>query len=207
MVFPNKEKGLSQMTLIHCLSTRVASLLLIGTVVLLAACSTAGSATAPPTATAAFHTTLKTRDGQFVVQFSVTPNRLGLNVFNVGVEDASSGKPAPKMLAQLSTTMLDMDMGTDQVEMQPNGHGQYSATSGRSQWEVTGRFAFSCAHRTLLCMKPVWSSTRRHRRLADGATPWPDVSSRWWKRARCCKTLRKAFPKVGRAGMTHHRLR
>ena len=140
MVFPNKEKGLSQMTLIHRLSTRVGSLLLIGTVVLLAACtSTTGSTPSPPTATAAFHTTLKTTDGQFVVQFSVTPNRLGLNVFTVGVEDAGSGKPAPTMQTQLSTTMLDMDMGTDQVDLQPNGHGQYSAQGTLSMaghWEM-----------------------------------------------------------------------
>jgi copper transport protein len=139
IVLPIKEKGLSQMTLIHRLSTIVGSLLLIGTVVLLAACSTAGSTPSPPTATAAFHTTLKTTDGQFVVQFSVTPNQLGLNVFTVGVEDASSGKPAPKMQTQLSTTMLDMDMGTDQVDLQPNGHGQYSSQGTLSMaghWEI-----------------------------------------------------------------------
>jgi copper transport protein len=139
MVFPNKEKGLSQMTLIHRLSTRMGSLLLIGIVVLFAACSSAGSTPSPPTEAPAFHTTLKTTDGQFVVQFSVTPNRLGLNVFTVGVEDASSGKPAPKMQTQLSTTMLDMDMGTDQVDLQPNVHGQYSAQGTLSMgghWEI-----------------------------------------------------------------------
>ena len=127
------------MTLNHRLSTIGGSLLLIGTVVMLAACGTASSATAPPTAAAAFHTTLKTTDGQFVVQLSVTPNRLGLNVFTVEVEDASSGKPAPKMQTQLSTTMLDMDMGTDLVDLQPNGHGQYSAQGTLSMgghWEI-----------------------------------------------------------------------
>jgi len=130
---------MSQMTLIHRLSTRKGSLLLIVTVVLLAACSSAGNTPSQPTETAAFHTILKTTDGQFVVQFSVTPNRLGLNVFTVGVKDASSGKPAPKMQTQLSTTMLDMDMGTDQVDLQPNGHGQYSAQGTLSMgghWEI-----------------------------------------------------------------------
>jgi copper transport protein len=140
IVFPIIVKGLLQMTLIHRLSTIVGSLLLlVGTVVLLAACSTAGSTPSPPTEAAAFHTTLKTTDGQFVVQFSVTPNRLGLNVFTVGVEDASSGKPAPKMQTQLSTTMLDMDMGTDLVDLQPDGHGQYSAQGTLSMgghWEI-----------------------------------------------------------------------
>jgi hypothetical protein len=138
------------MTLVHRHSTYVGNLLLFCTVVLLAACSTAGSAAQAPTATAAFHTTLKTTDDQFVVEFSVAPNRLGLNVFTVGVQDASSGKLAPPMQAQVATMMLDMDMGTDQVDLQPNGHGGYS-TQGRSRWQVTGRFAFCCARLTLPC--------------------------------------------------------
>ncbi len=110
-------------------------------VVLLAACSTAGSASSPsqPTTTPAFHSTLKTTDGKYVIQFSVNPNRLGLNNFTVGVEDAGSGKPASTMQVQLSTTMLDMDMGTDQIGLQSNGHGQYSAQGSLSMaghWEI-----------------------------------------------------------------------
>jgi hypothetical protein len=31
------------------------------------------------------------------------------------------------MKAQLSTTMLDMDVGSDEIGLQPNGHNQYSA--------------------------------------------------------------------------------
>ncbi len=130
---------MSQMTLVHRLSTTVGSLILIGIVVLLAACSTTGSTPSAPTEAAAYHATLKTTDNQFVVQFSVTPNRLGLNVFTVGVEDASSGKPAPTMQAELSTTMLDMDMSTDQVDLHPQGHGQYSAQGTLSMaghWEI-----------------------------------------------------------------------
>jgi hypothetical protein len=124
---------------VHRLSVLMGSLLLIVTGVLLAACSTAGSTPPTPTEAAAFHTTLKTTDGQFVVQFSVTPNRSGLNLFTVGVAEASSGKPAPKLQTQLSTTMLDMDMGTDQVDLQPDGHGQYSAQGTLSMaghWEI-----------------------------------------------------------------------
>jgi copper transport protein len=74
-----------------------------------------------------------------VIQFSVTPNRLGLNVFTVGVEDARSGNPAPSLQVQLTTTMLDMDMGTDQVDLLPDGHGQYSAQGTLSMgghWEI-----------------------------------------------------------------------
>jgi len=127
------------MTLIHRLSILIGGLLLISTVVLLAACSTTGSTPSTPSETAAFHSTLKTSDGQFVIQFSITPNRLGLNDFTVGVEDATSGKPAPTMQAQLSTTMLDMDMGTDEIGLQPNGHGQYSTQGTLSMaghWEI-----------------------------------------------------------------------
>jgi copper transport protein len=127
------------MPLTHRLSTLMGSLLLISIVVLLAACSTTGSVPSTPTVTAAFHSTLKTTDGQFVIQLSVTPNRLGLNNFIVGVENATNGKPAPAMQAQLSTTMLDMDMGTDEIGLQPNGHGQYSTQGTLSMaghWEI-----------------------------------------------------------------------
>lgn len=116
-------------------------LLLIGAVGLLAACDAGGSARTP-TATVAktgFHATLKTTDGQFVVQFSVTPNRLGLNVFTVVVQDASSNKPVPGLQVQLTTTMLDMDMGTDEMSLPPDGQGQYSAQGTLSMgghWEI-----------------------------------------------------------------------
>ena len=65
--------------------------------------------------------------------------RPGLNVFTVKVEEVSSGKPAPSLQAQLSTTHLDLDMGTDQVDLQPDGHVQYSAQGGlpmSGHWEI-----------------------------------------------------------------------
>jgi len=127
------------MALTHRLSTFMGSLLLMSIVVLLSACSTASSTSSSPTPTAAFHSTLKTTDGKYVIQFGVTPNRLGLNDFTVGMEDATSGKPAPTMIAQLSTTMLDMDMGSDEIGLQSNGHNQYSAQGTLSMaghWEI-----------------------------------------------------------------------
>jgi copper transport protein len=116
-------------------------LLLIGAVVLLAACDTGGSAQTPTAtvAKAGFHSTLKTTDGQFVIQFSVTPNRLGLNTFTVGVQNASSEKPVPGLQVQLTTTMLDMNMGTDQVNLSADGQGHYSAQGTLSMsghWEI-----------------------------------------------------------------------
>src|SRR5450755_353314 len=116
-------------------------LLLLSTVVLLAACDSGGSAQTPTAtvAKAGFHATLKTTDGQLVVQFSVTPNRLGLNAFTVAVQDASSNKPVPGLQVQLTTTMLDMDMGTDEMNLPPDGQGQYSAQGTLSMsghWEI-----------------------------------------------------------------------
>ncbi len=55
------------MSLNHRLSTLMGSLLIISTVVLLSACSTTGSTPSTPTETAAFHSTVKTTDGQFVI--------------------------------------------------------------------------------------------------------------------------------------------
>lgn len=129
------------MTTIRRLSMiRRALLLLIGTSVLLVACATEASTQTPtPTKVAGFHRALKTTDGQFMIQFSVTPNRLGLNVFTVGVQDVSSGKPTPSLRVQLATTMLDMDMGTDQVNLPPTGQGQYSAQGTLSMgghWQI-----------------------------------------------------------------------
>ena len=101
-----------------------------------------GSGTPSTTASnppAAFQTTTKTTDGAFQIQFSVTPDHLGLNTFTVSVADASSGKAATNVQVRLSTTMLDMDMGTDIVSLQSNGQGRYSAQGSLSMsghWEI-----------------------------------------------------------------------
>jgi hypothetical protein len=129
------------MGLIHHLSKSGGRVfLLICALLLLAAREAAGAGTqTSATGAAAFHATLKTTDGQFVLRFGVTPNRLGLNVFTVNVQDASSRQPASPMQVRLSTTMLDMDMGTDQVNLQSDGHGQYSAQGTLSMsghWDI-----------------------------------------------------------------------
>lgn len=102
-------------------------LLLVCMCLLFAACDSSGTATPTSTQPAAFHTTVKTADQRFAIQFSMTPNRLGLNTFTVQVQDAGDGTSASGLQARLTTTMLDMDMGTDQVAMQPAGPGRYSA--------------------------------------------------------------------------------
>jgi copper transport protein len=115
-------------------------LLLIIAAVLLSACATGGTAVqVSPTRAAAFQTSVKTTDGQFVIQLSVTPNRLGLNVFTVEVQNTQSGKPMPNLQVRLTTTMLDMNMGTDLIDLLPDGQGQYRAQGTLSMgghWEI-----------------------------------------------------------------------
>ncbi len=82
-----------------------------------------------PTGTArAFHTTVKTADGKFTIALTVNPNTAGPNLFTVSVIENSTGKPTTNAGVSLYTTHLDMDMGTDTVNLQPDGKGHFSAT-------------------------------------------------------------------------------
>ncbi|MBA2392781.1 MAG: FixH family protein [Ktedonobacteraceae bacterium] len=116
-------------------------LLSIGMGFLLIACGTTGgsSTQAGSTPTTGFHTSAKTSDGMFLLQFSVTPNTFGTNAFTVSVEDATSKKPVADLTVQLTTTMLDMNMGTDSISLQSKGDGQYSTQGQLSMggnWEI-----------------------------------------------------------------------
>jgi len=108
---------------------------------LLTACSTGGNTSTPTgsTPTTTFHTSAKTSDGMFSLQFSVTPNNFGPNAFTVSVEDATNKKPVTDLTVQLTTTMLDMNMGTDSIPLQSNGNGRYTAQGQLSMsgnWEI-----------------------------------------------------------------------
>ncbi len=82
-----------------------------------------------PTGTArAFHTTVKTTDGKFTIALTINPNTAGPNVFTVSVVENSTGKPTTNVGVSLYTTHLDMDMGTDTVNLQLDGKGHFSAT-------------------------------------------------------------------------------
>lgn len=74
-----------------------------------------------------FNATLRTSDNKFTVTLNVNPNRFGTNVFTVTVVDNSTHKPTTNVGVSLYTTMLDMDMGTDTVNMLPDGKGHFSA--------------------------------------------------------------------------------
>lgn len=87
-----------------------------------------------------FATTVKTTDQQFQVMIKVDPNHFGTNTFTATVTD-HQGRPMPtsSIGVSLYTTMLDMDMGTDVVNLQPDGKGHFSARGDLSMggnWQV-----------------------------------------------------------------------
>jgi copper transport protein len=131
------------MTSICFRSGRIRIALLLGWVLLLLVACGGGSSSqgqsATPTATSSFQTTVETTDKMFRVQFNVTPNQLGTNTFTVVVKNANGSDPTSPLQVRLSTTMLDMDMGTDTFDLQPNGKGQYSAQDDlgmNGNWQV-----------------------------------------------------------------------
>ena len=79
-----------------------------------------------------FNTTVKTTDNKFTIMLNVNPNRFGTNIFTVSVVDNSTGKPTTNVGVSLYTTMLDMDMGTDTVNLLPDGKGHFSASGDLS---------------------------------------------------------------------------
>jgi copper transport protein len=86
-----------------------------------------------------YTTTTPTKDGKFTVTLSVNPNRFGTNVFTVSAVDTATGKPATNIGVSLYTTMLDMDMGTDTVNLLPDGKGHFSGSGDLSMpgnWEI-----------------------------------------------------------------------
>ena len=86
-----------------------------------------------------YTTTAPTKDGKFKVTLSVNPNRFGTNVFTVSAVDTATGKPATNIGVSLYTTMLDMDMGTDTVNLLPDGKGHFSGSGDLAMpgnWEI-----------------------------------------------------------------------
>lgn len=87
-----------------------------------------------------FTTTVKTKDQKFQVKLSVDPNHFGTNTFTTTILD-QNGRVVPdsQVGVSLYTTMLDMDMGTDAVNLQPDGKGHFSAQGDLGMggnWEI-----------------------------------------------------------------------
>jgi copper transport protein len=89
--------------------------------------------------TTAFTASVRTSDNEFTVTLEVTPNQTGTNVFRVGVAETKTGAPVTGVGVSLYTSSLDMDMGTETVNLQPDGKGHFSATGDLlmgGDWQV-----------------------------------------------------------------------
>ena len=86
-----------------------------------------------------FNTSLQTTDDKFTVTLNINPNRFGTNVFTVSVVDNNTHAPTTNVGVSLYTTMLDMNMGTDSINLLPDGKGHFSANGDLSMsghWQV-----------------------------------------------------------------------
>jgi nitrogen fixation protein FixH len=60
-------------------------------------------------------------------------------MFTVSAVDTSTGAPTTNIGVSLYTTMLDMDMGTDTVNLLPDGKGHFSGTGDLAMpgdWQI-----------------------------------------------------------------------
>jgi copper transport protein len=84
--------------------------------------------TASSTATLKPLTTIATTsDGLFTVTLTVSPNRFGPNTFTVKVSNRQTQRPVTQVGVTLYLNMLDMDMGTEVLNLQPAADGSFSA--------------------------------------------------------------------------------
>jgi len=86
-----------------------------------------------------FSASVRTTDGKFTVTLSVNPNRFGTNVFTVSAVDTSTGAAVTNIGVSLYTTMLDMDMGTNTLNLLPDGKGHFSGTGDlemAGDWQI-----------------------------------------------------------------------
>jgi copper transport protein len=85
-----------------------------------------------------FNTTVQTTDSKFKLKLAITPNSFGTNLFTVHVLD-NNGKQDTNVKVSVYLTMLDMDMGTELVNLQPDDTGGFGAEGDLSMlgnWQM-----------------------------------------------------------------------
>lgn len=103
-----------------------------------------------------FNATVQTSDKLYTVKVTITPARFGANVFEASVFD-SKGKQDSNVGVSIYTTMLDMDMGTNAVNLQPDGKGSFSTNAdldmpGNWQLRIEVRTPDNKLHETTIRM-------------------------------------------------------
>lgn len=75
----------------------------------------------------------------FSITLNITPDTFGTNTFTVTMRDGQ-GKPVGGASALIQTQMLDMDMGTQSVQLHPAGAGAPGAYGGRADLTMAGHW-------------------------------------------------------------------
>jgi copper transport protein len=78
-----------------------------------------------------------TPNGDFAVTLKVAPAKFGTNTFLVTVKD-KNGKPVEGASVLLQTTMLDMEMGTQSLQLQPVGADSPGTYGGQADLAMGG---------------------------------------------------------------------
>jgi len=73
--------------------------------------------------------TLETFDRRFQVLFTMTPQQVGINRFQVRIVDGHTGKALSTVKVQLNTELQERAMGVAVVPMQAQGDGQFSGST------------------------------------------------------------------------------
>lgn len=95
----------------------------------------AGTLAAPPvkppvnaTTSAPFRMSSTTSDKTFSVTLTVTPGHTGTNTFTASVIDPKTGKSVTNVGVSLYVSNVDMDMGEETINLQPDTSGSFKAS-------------------------------------------------------------------------------
>ena len=94
-----------------------------------------------------YTSTIETTDKQYKITLTIDPNRFGNNTFTTVVRDSHGAVVNPNNIGvSLYVTMLDMDMGTQEINLQPDKKGNFSA---QDELSMEGHWEFRISVRTL----------------------------------------------------------
>jgi hypothetical protein len=88
------------------------------------------------------NTVTTTPNGDYAVTLKMAPAKFGTNTFLVTVKD-KDGKPVEGASVLLQTTMLDMDMGTQSLQLQAVGADSPGTYGGQADLDMGGDWSFA----------------------------------------------------------------
>ena len=103
--------------------------------------ATAPTPIAGATSGAYVNTATTTPNGDYAVTLKVAPAKFGTNTFLATVKD-KNGKPVEGASVLLQTTMLDMDMGTQSLQLQAVGADSPGTYGGQADLDMGGDWSF-----------------------------------------------------------------